>query len=249
LVQSAPARGPRTGPRTGGAPSRLRWLAAVVLGLGGAAVASGLPPLALDGGWRVVGLPNQGFPLTTFTATEVDGVPAIRIDAQGSYGNLVHAVDAGRFLAWRWRLDQPLAGADLRTKAGDDAALKVCALYDLPLDALPFWERQKMRIARSAAGEWLPSATLCYVWDPALPAGTVLSNAHSPRLRWIVAQGQGAALAQWQDERRDLHADFLRAFGDEASAVPPLRAVGIGADADNTGGRSRGHVAALALQP
>jgi hypothetical protein len=210
--------------------------------------AAALPPLG-DAGWQVVGLPRQAFPLTRFAVEPVAGRPAVRIEAERSYGNLVHAVDGGRSLAWRWRLDIPVPGADLRTKAGDDVALKVCALFDLPLQALGMIEAAKMRMARTISGTWLPAATLCYVWDPALPAGTLLPNAHTARLRWIVARGAGTTLGTWQAEQRDLHADFLRAFGDEATVVPPLKAIAIGADADNTGGRSVGWVAAPALTP
>lgn len=213
--------------------------------------ATALAPLG-EAPWRVVGLPKQAFALTRFTAETVDGRAAVRIEAERSYGNLVHPVgraDGGRTLSWQWRLDLPIAGADLRQKAGDDAALKVCALFDLPLEALGMIESARMRMARAVSGEWLPAATLCYVWDPALPAGTLLPNAHSPRLRWIVARGAGTALGTWQDEVHDLHADFLRAFGDEAKQVPPLKAIAVGADADNTGGRSLGFVAEPALQP
>lgn len=198
-------------------------------------------------GWRPVGLPKQKLPFTRYTPA--DG-GAMRIEAEGSYGNLVReAPGPGRTLAWRWRLDQPVAGADLRQKAGDDAALKVCALFDLPLEALPFWERQKMRLARTLSGEDLPAATLCYVWDPALPAGTRLANAYTPRVRWWVLRGQGEALGTWQEERRDLAADFARAFGDESPTLPPLKALAVGADADNTGGRSLGWVAEPVLGP
>lgn len=204
-------------------------------------------PAAAWDGWRPVGLPKQTLPATQFTRAE-GGV--LRIEAAGSYGNLVReSPGAGRTLAWRWRLDQALAAADLRTKTGDDAALKVCALFDLPLAALPFWERQKLRLARALSGEDLPAAVLCYVWDPALPAGTVLPNAYTPRLRWLVLRGQGDALGRWQEERRDLAADFERAFGDEATTLPPLKALAVGADADNTGGRSGGQLSEPVLLP
>lgn len=207
--------------------------------------------------WRVVGLPKQTLPMTRFTVVDLDGQRALRVESAGSYGNLVHplqraaagAVGTGATLRWQWRVDRPLTGADLRVKDGDDAVLKVCAMFDLPLEALPFWERQKMRLARSVSGEDLPAATLCYVWDPGLPAGTLLPNAYSPRLRWIVVQGQGSALGRWQSARRDLGADFLRAFGDEARTVPPLTAIVVGADADNTGGQGLGFVADLELAP
>ncbi|MBT9490246.1 MAG: DUF3047 domain-containing protein [Rubrivivax sp.] len=229
---------------------RPRALGAAALLLPAAVAATVLAPLQLGGDWRVVGLPKQRFPLTRFAIAMVDGAPALRIDAEGSYGNLVHAVPGGegRTLRWRWRVDRPQAGADLRRKEADDTALKVCALFRLPLEALPFWERQKMRLARSVSGEDLPAATLCYVWDAMLPAGTLLPNAYTPRLRWMVLQGAGAPLATWRGESRDLHADFLRAFGDEARDVPPLQAIAVGADGDNTDGSSQAFVADLVLE-
>jgi Protein of unknown function (DUF3047) len=222
------------------------WMAALAL-----PVAAALSPLQVGGDWRVVGLPKQSFPVTRYTMATVDGAPALRIDAEGSYGNLLHAVPdgQGRTLRWRWRVERPQAGADLKRKEGDDTALKVCALFNLPLEALPFWERQKMRLARQVSGEDLPAATLCYVWDASLPAGTLLPNAYTPRLRWLVLQGAGAPLATWRSESRDLQADFLRAFGDEARSVPPLQAIAIGADGDNTGGSSLAFVADIALEP
>jgi hypothetical protein len=218
------------------------------------AAAAELAPLAGDGPlppppWRFAALPKQTLPPTRFALVDFDGRRALRIDTAGSYGNLVQAIDGadGGTLAWRWRVDQPVAGADLRRKEGDDTAVKVCAMFDLPLEALPFWERQKMRLARRLSGEALPAATLCYVWDPALPAGTLLPNVYSPRLRWIVLRGGDTPLAGWQTERRDLRADFLRAFGDEAARPPPLIAIAVGADADNTGGQSTAYVADLTL--
>ena len=231
-----------------------RARAAAAPALGAAPAQAELAALAGPGAqppapWRVAGLPQQTLPLTRFELVDLDGRRALRIASDGSYGNLVHPVRSGSVLAWQWRLDRPLAAADLRRQAGDDAALKVCALFDLPLAALPFWERQKMRLARSLSGEPLPAATLCYVWDPALPAGSVLPNAYTPRLRWMVLQGQGSALGQWQAERRDLRADVVRAFGDEARPLPPLLAIAVGADADNTGGQALGHVADLVLAP
>lgn len=234
-----------------------------------------LAPLAGAGArpnppWGFAGLPDQKPPATRYDIVELDGRRVLRVRAEASYGNLVHPLqapageggggsaraapaaavpDGPLWLAWRWRVEQPLQAADLRHKAGDDAALKVCALLDLPLDALPFWERQKMRLARSVSGQHLPAATLCYVWDPRLPPDTVLPNAHSPRLRWWVLRGPESAPGQWLAERRDLRADVLRAFGDETRTLPPLLAIGLGADADNTGGRSLGYVDALTLGP
>jgi hypothetical protein len=217
--------------------------------------ASLLAPLTDERAWLVTGLPKQKVPPTRFVRGAPDGVPTVRLETDGGYGVLVHRLEANGTtpspvtLQWRWRLDQPVAGADLREKATDDAALKVCAMFELPLERVPFVERQLLRLAQVLSGEPLPAATLCYVWAPLLPAQTLMANAYTRRMRWLVLQGRGSALQQWRSERRDLRADFLRAFSDESAEVPPLAAVLVGADADNTGGRGAGEVAALELRP
>jgi len=68
------------------------------------------------------------------------------------------------------------------------------------------------------------------------------------RLRWFVLQGRGSPLGEWRSEQRDLRADFLRAFGDEARELPRIVAVLVGADADNSGSHGLAHVAALTLR-
>jgi hypothetical protein len=196
--------------------------------------------------WRVAGLPQQNKPLTRFAVVELDKQRVLRVEADHAYGNLIHPLKDLRAgsLAWRWRVDRPAAGADLKRKSGDDAALKVCAFFDLPESQLPFVERQLLRIASSRAGEKLPTATLCYVWDEHLPQGTLLHNAYTHRVRYIVAHGMPQ---RWSDEKHDLAADFQRAFGDESQDVPPLSAIVIGADTDNTGSHSIGYVSDLHL--
>ena len=235
--------------------------------------------------WVSAPLPAQKLPSTRFDLKEVDGRPAWRVESPASYGNRVHAVQGAgaqaRMVTWRWRLDRAIERADLLTKAGDDAALKVCLLFDMPAERVPFVERQLLRVARAASGQALPAATLCYVWAPLVPTGTaaaagggasvsapvtasvgasvgaipsrhigaVLPNAHTRRMRWMVLRGTESALGTWQMEQRDLRADFLRAFGDETSTVPPLVAVLVGADADNTGGHGLGWLQDLTLRP
>ncbi len=215
--------------------------------------AEGVKPAAP---WRVVGFPKAGadIPLTRFEVGSVQGERAIKVSTQASYGTLVHdlpRIPAGR-LQWRWRLDVPLSGGkaapDILTKAGDDAALRVCVMFDHPLERVPFVERTKLRLARSLSGEDLPAATLCYVWDSTHPAGTYGANPYSRRVRFISLQGQGAQLGQWQTEMRDVAADFAKLFADETppGVTPPMmRAVLIGADSDTTGAQSLGWVQAL----
>ena len=207
--------------------------------------------------WRFVGFPKSkaDIPATRFELADVQGERALKVSTRASYGTWVHDLpkaEPGR-LQWRWRLDQPLTEgkvvADILTKAGDDAALKVCVMFDHPLDRVPFAQRTVLRIARSVSGEDLPAATLCYVWDSVHPAGLQGANPYTQRVRFITLQGKGAPLAQWQTETRDVAADFANLFADElpaGAAVPKVRAVLIGADSDNTGAQSVGWVQEVA---
>lgn len=232
--------------------SALRGLfLAVVVGVvaakAGAQDAVFAPPLASAlpdaRGWRFVGVPKQ--PPTRFERVVLQGLEALRIEARGSYGNLVHdfaPATAAGVLAWQWRLDEANDANDLARREADDTNVKVCALFDMPIERVPFVERQLLRLARRTSGEALPAATVCYVWEPRLPAGLALPNAYSPRVRYLVLRGEGAPSSQWVAEQRDLAADFLRLFGHESREVPPLAAIAIGADTDNTRGRSVAHL-------
>lgn len=204
--------------------------------------------------WRAVGLPRNKAPIAIMDIVSIDGVRALRLQTDKSYGTLVHELLGGvagadATLKWRWRLDQPIANADLRKKEGDDAALKVCVMFDLPLEQVPFGERTVLRLARSLSSELLPAATVCYISDRSLATGTTLANIYSRRVRSIILDGQGSPLAQWRPHERRIGADFLQLFGDESKVVPPVLAVVVGADADNTGGSSLGYIADLVFSP
>ena len=204
--------------------------------------------------WRVVGVPGGKIPLTTYALADIDGRKVLRVEASKSYGNLVHDLplvqaEAGSRLRWRWRLDEPLRAADLRRRDGDDSPIKVCALFDMPLEKLGLIDRNLLRVARGVSGEKLPSATLCYVWDSALPQGTLLANAYTARVRIIVVNSGEQRLGQWVSHARYLAADFQRAFGEDFVTFPPLQALLVGGDSDNTGGHSLAWVADVTLSP
>jgi len=235
----------------------LALLAATLLALAAAADPL-LSPFAAQAGptaapWRVVGLPQQTKPFTQFSVVDVDGVRALKIEANESYGNLVHPVKfsgSSAHLAWQWRMEKQIENADLHTRSGDDTAVKVCVFFDMPMDNIPFADRQILRIARSKAGnDLVPGATVCYVWDAKLAAGTTLDNAFTRRMRYIVVRSGTGPLRQWMSERRDVAADFVKLFGGELDRMPPITAVAVGADADNTHTQSLAYVGNLVLEP
>lgn len=192
----------------------------------------------------------QRKPFTRFSIVEVGGQRVLRLDADRSYGNLVHPLSDGiawRHLSWRWRVDVPNDRANLRVSGGDDSAAEVCVLFDMPMDDVPFVDRQVVRLARTQSPILLPTASVCYVWDAHFAIGTELDNAFTRRVRMIVLRGRDTPLRTWAPERRDIRADFLRLFGDEASEVPPIIGISVAADADNTQTRTLAFVADLAL--
>jgi hypothetical protein len=201
--------------------------------------------------WHIVGLPRQTRPFTRYQVIERDGQRLLEIDAHASYGTLVHELGGGvaaRQLSWSWRIEQDNPATDPRTREGDDHVAAVCALFDLPITAVPFVERQFLRLARAFSGQALPAASLCYTWDPRLPRNTVLDSPFTRRVRLIVLEGIGEPLHTWRHEERNLLSDFLWLFGDESTALPPLRAVVVAGDADNTGGHSIALLRELQLQ-
>lgn len=227
---------------------------------GPAAQPATLPQLAplvagnqLGPGWRVALLPSQAPPATRFTPEDVQGRPALRIEADRSYGNLVQVLlppqAVAGTLAWSWRLQQPGAAPDLARKAGDDTPVKVCLSFDLPLGQVPFVERQLLRMARAKSGQDLPTATLCWVWGGAEAVGRVVENPYTRRVRYIVLRGAADPTGTWLAERVSVAADFARAFGAESPQLLPATAVIVAGDADNTGGHSVAHVEGLRFEP
>ncbi len=198
--------------------------------------------------WHFTTLPHKK--PTSFGVVRQDGQSVLKVEADDSYGNLVHpvrvALDGAASLAWRWRVERFVEGADLRSRSGDDGAAKLCVFFALPTDRLPFGERTRLALARSATGEDVPSETLCYVWDEKEAKNTLLPNAFTRRIRMLVLE---TGAAGWRSERRNLLADYRRAFGDESGGLQPdIVGVAVSADSDNTRGHGLSFFGDLELQ-
>lgn len=203
--------------------------------------AEGPPPAP----WRVVRVGSK-VPPTRYRTTTVDGVRAIEAVAVKSMALLARplSVDlaATPILCWRWRIDGPVASADMRQKKDDDYAARVYVAFDIPDKDLSSGTRLKLRIARRLFGADVPDAALNYVWDNRNPVGTALRSAYTDRAQLIVAESGSGRARRWVAERADVAADFLAAFGN-VSARPTQ--VAIAADTDNTGSIARAAFADL----
>lgn len=141
-------------------------------------------------------------------------------------------------LAWRWRTDAwPTGVGAFGDKAGDDFSLRLYLMFDYPMDRVPVGQSLALRMARALYDPTLPAATLCYVADPRVPAGTLMASPYTSRVQVMVIRS-AASPGAWWDEERDLRADFQRAFGAEyGPGMPPIAAVALAADTDQSGSR------------
>jgi hypothetical protein len=95
--------------------------------------------------------------------------------------------------------------------------------------------RLQFDLVQTLTGEAPPFATLMYVWDANAAPETVIISARSDRIRKIVVGSGKQGLGSWQRLRRDVRADFQKAFGE---APGTLTSMAMMTDGDNTGSRA-----------
>jgi hypothetical protein len=194
---------------------------------------------------------------TDYRVVSIDGERVLRMAANASYANLLYPLErdiaATPVLRWRWRVDRLPTGADLTHKRGDDVAARVCVLFDVPPQRLSFGVRAQLALGRALFDPKLPAAAICYVWDGTLAADTWLANAYTDRVMMRVQRGKDSLLGAWYSEARDLAADFAAAFPYEATRegkpapLPPVAAIVVSGDADNTGSQTLAFMGDLEL--
>ena len=159
----------------------------------------------------------------------------LRIVADDAAGSVAHRLAAGApanaMLAWRWKVDRVVEGADLARKDGDDYAARVYVTFDVPEEALSLGERVRIRLAKLFYGADLPTAAICYVWDNRHPVGTSAWNAYTSRVRMVVLRSGASDAGRWASESRDVGSDFRQAFG---QSPPAITAIALSADTDQT---------------
>jgi DUF3047 family protein len=187
--------------------------------------------------WRAAIPPRARSP--QFALVDDAGTTVLRVRSDSAAGTLAHSLRVESqslpALAWRWKIDRVVAKADLETRQGDDFAARVYVFFDLPESELSFAERATLALARLVHGQPLPAAGICYVWDNRHARGTAAWNPYWQRIRMVVLESGGELAGKWVDERRDLRADFVAAFGArDGKPVPAVTGIAVGNDTDQT---------------
>jgi hypothetical protein len=156
---------------------------------------------------------------TRFAIRDLGGDTVLEARANSSASVLVRRVEglAGQArVAWRWNVVRPLDSvADEKRRAGDDFAARVFVVFGTDLSD--------------------PKTTaLCYVWAQTEPPGTTFPSPVAGRVQTVVLRS-GDAVGGWATESVDPTADYRRLFTREP---PPIGAIGLMSDADDTGSRA-----------
>jgi hypothetical protein len=133
-------------------------------------------------------------------------------------------------LTWRWKVENLYPGLDERAKAGDDFPARVYAVHS---GALGFGTR-----------------ALMYVWSGAESAGEG-QVAHWPgpytdSTHMVAVRSGAAGVGEWQQQWRDVRADFKEFFGLE---LEELDGVAIMTDCDDHKGKGRAWYGDLRVLP
>lgn len=153
---------------------------------------------------------------TTYTLQEDGGKTVLRAESRGAASGLIKEIRldprSAPMLRWSWKIERTLARGDERTKAGDDYAARVYVVFP----SLLFWRTR----------------AVSYIWANRLPVGESLPNAYSSDAVMMAIESGNGKAGTWVHEERNIYEDYRALFGKEP---PPLGAVAIMTDTDNTG--------------
>lgn len=206
------------------------------------------PGAPLPADWRGWGL-NSGKRATEYRLVDNGGTTVLEAYADGAASGFYRRVrvDPRRqpLLEWRWRIEDMIAGADLRVGAREDSMARLVVSFHGDPGKLDFEDRAKLRLAKVFAGEPLPYAMLIYVWSNQIPAETALPSPQIDRIRMVVVESGPSHVGQWRTYRRNVLEDYRRAFGEDPGDIV---AVGVLTDSDNTQQVARSYYGDITLR-
>jgi hypothetical protein len=109
-------------------------------------------------------------------------------------------------LNWAWKTTNLPDGGDIRQKDRDDQSIQIYLVFQMSGDG----------------GLFSKPPTLAYIWDNKAPKETLVK---SPQLmlsnvRYLVLRNGKDKLGVWFAERRNVLADYYRAFGEQSDSGP-----------------------------
>lgn len=167
---------------------------------------------------------------TEYSIVQIDGRKALRAVSKNSASGLVKKIekDPAQYplLRWSWKIERTLKREDATKKNGDDFVARVYVVFPRVL----FWKTRAIN----------------YVWSAKLPKGTAIPNAYTANAVMVAVESGDGNAGTWVNEERNVFDDYKRFFGEDP---PPLGAVALMSDTDNTGDEAVAYFGDIFLSP
>jgi hypothetical protein len=197
--------------------------------------------------WQTMRLPGKL--LTAYRVAPQGSRDALLAEAASSASMLRQAlhIPPGQLgaLQFDWRVDQLIVGADMRQREAEDSPVRLILVFEGDRQRFSMQNQLLSELTLSLTGEPLPYATLMYVWCNDCPAESVIVNPRTDRIRKLAVESGPGQVGQWLNYRRDIRADFEKAFGEPPGA---LLGLAIMTDTDNTRSTTRAWYGAIRLE-
>ncbi len=153
---------------------------------------------------------------TSYSLVNVEGRVVIRANSKDTASGLVKKITFSptryRYLKWSWKISHTLKKGNGKFKSGDDYAARIYVVFP----GFFFWQTKAIN----------------YIWANRLPKGKSFPNAFTDHAMMIAVESGSELAGRWQNEERDILADYRSVFGSEP---PDAEAIAIMTDTDNTG--------------
>jgi hypothetical protein len=198
--------------------------------------------------WQHFKLPGKR--ASEFEYDRKDGRDALAVQSNSSASMLrlplqIAAADLG-YLRFSWYVPELIPQADLALRDTDDSPVRVVLAFEGDRSKFSTKNALLSELARAVTGEEIPYATLMYVWCNERPAGSIVVNSRTDRVRKLVVQSGAAQIDQWLDYERDVRGDYMRVFGEAPGA---LVGIAIMTDTDNTQSSAKAWYGPMSFSP
>ena len=133
----------------------------------------------------------------------------------------------------------------MRQRETEDSPVRLILVFEGDRQRFSAQNNLLSELTLSLTGEPLPYATLMYVWCNDCSAESVIVNPRTDRIRKLAIESGAGQVGQWLNYRRDIRADFEKAFGEPPGA---LLGLAIMTDTDNTRSTTRAWYGAIRLE-
>ncbi len=188
--------------------------------------------------WQAMRLPGKL--LTAYRVESLGPRKVLLAESSSSASMLRQAVhiqpDQLGSLQFEWRVDRLIDGADMRQRDAEDSPVRLILVFDGDRQRFSAQNNALSELTLALTGEPMPYATLMYVWCNDCPTESVIVNPRTDRIRKLAVESGPARVGQWSSHRRNIRADFEKAFGEQPGALLGLALM---TDTDNTRSSTR----------